>query len=570
MNKLHVRIRIVLGFFVVVVLLFAVKLYHLQIVQKDVYVDRADRQYIRPQNDVFDRGTIFFEDKNGEHISAATLRSGYTVAINPKIIDEPDRVYLALSSVLDIPDEETFLTQLEKTDDPYEEIAKRVDRGTADALDVQDIDGVGIYRDRWRFYPANSLAAHTLGFVAYDEDTLGGRYGLERYYDRTLRRDEDALYVNVFAEVFSNIQDIVDAEEQNATGDIVTTIEPTAQAYLEDTLQNITDEWNAKSVGGIVIDPMTGEIFALGVNPTFDLNAFQEVDTSSIFSNSLVEDVYEMGSIIKPLTVAAGLDAGVITPNTTYNDRGFITANTATISNYDGRARGVVDMQEVLNQSLNTGVSFIVSKLGNKQFAEYFKKFGLGEETGIDLPAEGRGLIDNLNSPRDVEHFTASFGQGIALTPIATVRALSALGNGGVLITPHLVKEIAYDLGFSKKLSYPVEERVITEETSETITKMLVKVVDDALKGGTVKLDRYSIAAKTGTAQIADRVNGGYYDDRFLHSFFGYFPAYEPRFLVFLYAEEPKGARYASETLTDPFMDIVKFLINYYEIMPDR
>ena len=178
--------------------------------------------------------------------------------------------------------------------------------------------------------------------------------------------------------------------------------------------------------------------------------------------------------------------------------------------------------------------------------------------------------MQNLNSPRDVEYATASFGQGIALTPVATIRALAALGNGGRLVTPHIVDRIEYDDGTVKEIRYPEGEQILSEKTSEEISRMLSIVVDDALRGGTVALPNHSIAAKTGTAQMADAQNGGYYEDKFLHSFFGYFPAFDPKFIVFMYTVEPQGVKYASETLTDPFMEISRFLINYYSIPPDR
>jgi cell division protein FtsI/penicillin-binding protein 2 len=227
-------------------------------------------------------------------------------------------------------------------------------------------------------------------------------------------------------------------------------------------------------------------------------------------------------------------------------------------------------MQEILNKSLNLGVSFIVGKLGNEQFTNYFYNFGIADRTGIDLPNEAKGLADNLKSPRDVEHATASFGQGIALSPMSMTRALATLGNGGFMVTPHLVKEIEYTNGLSSKITPPIGSQVIKKETSQEITRMLVEVVDTALMDGKVKMEHYSIAAKTGTAQMARESGGGYYTDRYLHSFFGYFPAYDPQFLVFLYTVNPKNVEYASHTLTDPFINITKFLINYYQIPPDR
>jgi cell division protein FtsI/penicillin-binding protein 2 len=179
-------------------------------------------------------------------------------------------------------------------------------------------------------------------------------------------------------------------------------------------------------------------------------------------------------------------------------------------------------------------------------------------------------LISNLQNNRDIEFVSASYGQGIAVSPISITRALAALGNGGFMVTPHVVKEIRYDDGKVKDLTPKQGERIFSEQTSEEISRMLTKVVDDALAGGNVALPNHSIAAKTGTAQIAIKGGRGYYDDRYLHSFFGYFPSYHPKFIVFLYHTEPVGAQYSSQTLTEPFMDIAKFLINYYEIPPDR
>jgi cell division protein FtsI (penicillin-binding protein 3)/stage V sporulation protein D (sporulation-specific penicillin-binding protein) len=317
------------------------------------------------------------------------------------------------------------------------------------------------------------------------------------------------------------------------------------------------------------MDPNTGAIYAMNAVPTFDLNARADASIDQ-FRNPLVEDVYEMGSIIKPLTMAAGLDSGVVTRGTTYYDPGCIDLNTYTICNFDKKGRGTVPMQEVLNQSLNTGVAFIADRMGKESFRDYFLNYGLGEKTGIDLPGEAEGLVKNLQSPRAVEYATASFGQGIALTPIETIRALASLANGGKLVTPHVADRILYDDGTVEKIVYPEPKQVLKESTSEEISRMLSTVVDDALRGGTVALPHHSVGAKTGTAQIADPNGGGYYEDKYLHSFFGYFPAYDPRFIVFMYTVEPKGVRYASETLTDPFMEIAHFMINYYSIPPDR
>ena len=186
------------------------------------------------------------------------------------------------------------------------------------------------------------------------------------------------------------------------------------------------------------------------------------------------------------------------------------------------------------------------------------------------MPNETSGVVSNLNPPREIEYAHAAFGQGIAITPVEMVRALASLSNGGNLVTPHVVKEIKYKTGLSKQMVYPTSRAKITKETAEEITGMLVNVMDKAISGGTEKLEHFSLAVKTGTAQVADSTNGGYYTDRHTHSFFGYFPAYNPEFIVFLYAINPKGVLYAATTWSDAFLDTTKFLLNYYEVPPDR
>ena len=562
------RLKLLTWCVILFALVLAGRLYSIQITHGAEFESRADRQYARPAHGLYDRGSIYLRDKDGTVVSAATLRSGFTVALDPRLLLDPNDTYEKLKAFLDI-DEETFLLRAGKKDDPYEEIATEVIEEKAKAIEALEIPGVNIYRERWRFYPGGELSAQTIGFVGFQGDTLSGRYGLERYYNDVLSRDGENAYVNFFAEVFSSANKII-FDNAKGKGDVVTSLEPSVQLFLEKTLNDVHEQWNSRLSGGIIIDPRTGEVFALSLSPSFDLNNFQNEEDVSLYQNQIVESIYEMGSIIKPLTMAAGIDSGKVTATTTYYDAGSITLDGYTISNFDKKGRGRVSMQEVLNQSLNTGAAFVATETGTKLFRDYMLSYGLGEETGIDLPNESAGLVGNLNSPRTVEYATASFGQGIAMTPIATVRALSVLANNGVLVTPHVGSEIRYPSGITKKISFPDEGPVLKKETVEEITRMLVKVVDEALLGGTVKLEHYSIAAKTGTAQIAKKDERGYYDDRFLHSFFGYFPAYDPEFFIFLYTVEPKEVRYASQTLTHPFMDIVSFLINYYEIGPDR
>jgi len=563
------RSRIIL--FCVTVFSFVLigKLFLVQIVHGDEYSESADRQYSTPRGDIYERGTVYFKSKDGQLIAAATQASGFKVAIDPSKLKDAESVYQQLSEIINL-DRDIFLERALKVNDPYEEVANQLSKKEADAISALKISGVNIFKEKWRFYPGKNLASHVLGLVGYKDSELGGRYGIERQYNAELTREGNSPYINFFAEVFSNINKNL-FKNETKEGDVVTTIEPTVQSFLETKLTQVKEKYQIDSIGGIIMDPVDGSIYAMSAKPDFNPNDFSKEKSNLIFTNPFVENVLEFGSVVKPLVMASALDAKVLTADTAYNDKGSVIVEKKEIFNFDKKGRGPnTSMQEVLNQSLNTGMVFVEQKLGKERMREYLLSYGIKDKTGIDLPNETSGLVSNLNSPREIEYANAAFGQGIALTPVELVRALASLSNGGNLVTPHIVKEIKYASGISRVIDYPTTRAKITEETSEEITRMLVTVMDKAIKNGTAKLEHFNVAVKTGTAQVADNVSGGYYEDRHTHSFFGYFPAYEPRFMVFLYAINPKGVQYAATTWTDPFLDITKFLLNYYEVPPDR
>ncbi len=565
-SSFQIRIRIVIVCILSVAIILLFRLFYLQVIHKNVYALKADKQYVTPSSNIFNRGSIFFSKKDGSLVTAGTITSGFKLAMIPKKIINPKETYLKLESYLEM-DEATFINKAAKTSDPYEEIATGLNKEQITEIENLKLDGLSVFKDNWRYYPGGNLASHTLGFLAYKGDDLVGQYGLERYYNNTLSKPKDEAYVNFFAEVFSNISDTI---SNTSTGEIVTTIEPMAQYTLEQELAAALLKWNADQAGGIIIDPQTGEIYAMAGLPDFDLNNFKEVSDVGVYRNPLVENVFEFGSVIKPLVMAGAIDAGAITPETKYTDNGFVVVDKKTINNFDKKGRGVVTMQDVLDQSLNTGMVFAENKLGHDKFRSYMKSYGIGEKTGIDLPNETSGLINNLDSPRNIEYANAAFGQGIALTPVEAVRAFSIIANGGKLITPHLAKKINYDNGLSKTLEYPItKENILKKETTDTVTKMLIHVFE-SYDSGAHKMTNHSVATKTGTAQVALESGKGYYTDRHMHSFFGYFPAYDPKFLVFIFLENPKQVKYASQTLIPPFVSISKFIINYYNVPPDR
>lgn len=560
------RLKLLILATILVAVLCWVRLFFIQVVQSNYYRDKGDQQYLRPSVGLFDRGSILAQKIDGSTFALAGLKTAYLITINPRLVTNASSSCQQIGQIIAL-DPTECLTKLTKVNDSYEELSTKVEPDKAEAIKKLGIKGLTIYKQKLRSYPFGTFASQVIGFVGYKGDALVGRYGLERQYEKVLSRQTETSFANFFVEIFSGLSNNLTGSGKvaSAEGDIVTTIEPVVQKYFEGELLKAREKWQGDQIGGLVIDPKTGAIVAMAAWPNFDPGSKQT--DLSVLSNPLIEGVHELGSIFKPLAMAAGLDTGVITAKTTYKDTGCVSLNTRTICNFDDRARGTIAMQEVLNQSLNTGAVFVAQKLGIERFRNYFNAYGFNEKTGIDLPNEASNLTKNLTSPRMVDYATAAFGQGIAVTPISLVRAQSVLANGGYLITPHVVKEIDYQNKLTQKIEPPLGRSVIKKETSEEISRMLSTVVDKTMPR--VKLEHYSIAAKTGTAQIPDPSTGKYFEDRYLHSFFGYFPAYNPRFLIFMFMVNPK-ADFSAQTLTAPFVNTSRFLLNYYQVAPDR
>ncbi len=563
------RIRAILALLIFAALCIIVRLYFIQIVNGDEYSQKADRQFASGGSGLFDRGSIYFSRKDGTLISAATLATGFLVAINPQTIQNPETAYAAVQAV--VPDaitHDAFLAAAAKKNQVYVEIIHHLPDAQGKALADRNIPGVQVLRERWRQYPGGSLAAQSIGIVSYGSgDSRAGQTGLEATYDGTLARSGDALYKNFFAELFSNVGDLLVAAKDAREGDIVTTIEPEVQTRLEDDLAKVNEKYSSKETGGIIMDPATGAIIAIASYPSYDANVLTTVDPA-LLGDPLVEHVHEFGSIMKPLTMTSGLDAGVITPASTYNDMGCITVNTARICNWDLKARGVIPMQQIIEQSLNVGAAWIAGQLGQNNFRTYFTKF-FGTKTGIDLPNESGALLSNLMKPQQIGYDTAAFGQGIAVTPLQMIRALGAIANGGAMVEPHLASAVRLNSGITRALDWSQTTQAFSATAARETTTMMTAVVDEKLQNGKAIIPSMSVAAKTGTAQLTNG-QGGYYTDRFFHSFVGFFPSYSPRFIILLYTNDPQHVTYASDTLSPSFLDLVHFLIDYYAVPPDR
>jgi stage V sporulation protein D (sporulation-specific penicillin-binding protein) len=564
------RAHLVILIWFLVALLILGRAFYVQVVKHSYYDDLATRQYISSAPVNFDRGTIYFSHHLGELVPAAQLETTYRIAIDPTVITDATGTYEKIVKYVPL-EQADFISRATKKSDPYEEVAKNVSADAVGQLKLLSLAGVSFIKDNKRSYPQEDVGSKILGFVGNNGIKVQGQYGIERYYNDVLERLGSGQSINFFAQLFADVEKTSVSNADKTEGDVVLTIDAEVERALHTTLVETKKQWNSDTVGGIIMDPQTGAILAMETLPSFDPNNYSQVKDASQFLNQNISGVYEMGSIIKPLTMAAAIDSGAVDEaTTTYNDTGFRDLNGYKVRNFDSKPRGPgTTMQAILSQSLNVGIVFLVEQLGTKRFQQYFKQYGLGDETGIDLPGEASGLTKNLDSNVFVDSATAGFGQGIAITPIQTIRALATLGNGGKLVNPHVVDTIVYQDGTTKKIAQDPPQQIFKPDTSERITRMLVTVVDKALQNGADKMEHYSIAAKTGTAQ-EPQPGGGYYDDRYLHSFFGYFPAYDPKYIIFLYHTNPKGAEYASATLSEPFFKLVKFLISYYEVPPDR
>ena len=536
-----------------------------------------------PFQSVGERGHIFFTDKEEANHLVASTHFGYRLVISPLEIGDAEETYEHLNEEIDI-DRDDFLSRVEKraNDDEYEIIKKdlpeSIQKKIQKRVTAYNLTGVHTEPFKKREYVHDTLGAHVIGFVSVDaNDVTRGQYGIESQFDALLSVS-NRVVEGTGTTLLKQLNEIR-RDTEGGSGDVFLTVDINAQRELEEQLKNIQEKWNTKKVGGIIMDPHSGAVISMASMPTFNPNKYSEVSDFSLFNNPNVQDIYEMGSVFKPLTVAIGLDSGKVSPDDSYTDRGSLVISGRKISNYDGRGRGRnTPIQTILSQSLNTGAVFILQKTTVPVYREYMHRFRFGDVTGIDLPKEVVGQVDNLETNRMIEFATASYGHGIAISPIAAIRAFASLANGGFIVEPYVVKDVQQPVTggiitgtFSSEESKQLRERrrVFREKSTDQVTEYLIRAYDYAMLGGTLRNPRYSIAAKTGTAQLLDQETGKYAKGKYLHSFFGYFPARDPKYIIFLFAVDP-AAQFASETLAKPFSDLTNFFISYYAIPPDR
>ena len=568
MWKIRFRIKdnpFAIFLFVIIIGIFTIiLLFRNQIIMFNQPIYGSDYLY----DNLKDRGSIFFLDKDNKKTLAAVNEIEYNFILSPFNIDDVEETYEHINHLIGI-EKEHFFKLIKDRESQYKILKKRISKKEKKEIqkyiDRYNLNSLEFEKNIKRYYPFNELAAQVLGFVSVDNTSkTRGQYGIEDSYDDILNHSSVKVEKNDTENIIINYP-----------SDIVLTIDRNVQNELEKQLAITKQKWNSQLVGGIVMEPETGKIVAMGINPSFDLNDFGSVSDYSVFNNSNVESVYEVGSVFKAITIAIGIDSKSIKITDTYNDVGNIKVGKEIISNFDGRARGPdTSIKTILSQSLNTGAVHVLQKIGISTFKDYFDKFSFNGFTRIELPKEVSSLVGNLETGREIEYATASFGQGIALTPISSIRALATLANGGILVQPYIIDQIIQrrnlDLILRNSNVKRERKRIFKESTTKDVTKLLVNAFDNSPISATFNNKYYSVAAKTGTAQLVNKNTGSYYDDKHLHSFFGYFPASKPEFIIYLYSVDPKTKLLSSSTMADPFNNLANYIISYYDIEVDR
>ncbi|HSH02111.1 MAG TPA: penicillin-binding protein 2 [Anaerolineae bacterium] len=497
-----------------------------------------------------ERGTIF--DRNGAVLAANS--QDYQLGVSPSLVTDPAQVATALAPILET-DRFAILAKLE-SDHPYELLSGRISPEVANAIRELDYDGLQLDPLPRRIYPQGDLLCHVLGYT--DFQGVGGA-GLEGYYQRELAGEAASATQNV-----SPLAEQINVIAREGA-DIVLTIDRSVQYLVEEHLERAMRQYQASSGTIIVMNPRTGAIIAMANHPCYEPYRFFEAN-DRLLVNPAVSQQYEPGSVMKLITMAAALDSGTVTPQSTYYDAGIFEIGGAKIYNADRSGTGTTDMTTLMARSLNVGAAYLATEMGPDNFYSYLLRFGFGRPTGIDLLSEANGTLYLPGDPFWTESSLAtnSFGQGIAVTPLQMISAASAIANDGYLMQPYLVQEKYTAEGIFVH-EPTVLSRPISAQTARQVTAMAIATI--AREIDKAQLNGYTIAGKTGTAQIAE--NGIYHPTDVIGSFIGWLPGDNPEVIVLVKLDRPKSAPWGSETAAPAFADLAYDLVTLLDIPPD-
>jgi len=560
-------------FFLIGFLIFS-RLFYWQVLSFEELAAAAEKQHFISFEIPAKRGRILAADG----FPLVTNQEAFLVfASRPELKKSPEEIAAQLAPLLASPSaqpeiEEVIKERLKREDLVWVPLKHKISRRVKEMIEALNLAGIGFEKEEKREYPEGSSSAHLLGFVGSDiSGREKGYFGLEGFYDWQLRgrpglrrQEKDAFGRPILVGGFGQ-------EESEDGRDLVLFLDRAVQFIVEEKLKKGIEKYGAKAGSVVVMDPKTGGILAMASFPNYDPAEFTQFDKTT-YKNPVISDLFEPGSILKPIVMAAALNEGAVTPQTRC-DRcdGPRVIGEHTISTFNDQYYPGSTMTEVLEHSDNVGMVFVAEKLGVAKLFAYFQKFGFGQKTGIDLEGEVTASLRPQKQWRAIDLATASFGQGVAVTSIQMVRAFAALANGGKLVQPMVVKKILTEDG-EIELKPKEVDQIIKPQVARVITEMLVSTTEKSPlrfpRNRLPGLAGYRIAAKSGTAQIP--VAGHYDPERTIASVIGFAPADNPRFVVLVRLVEPTAAPWGSDTAGPIFFSILKELFLYYGLQPGR
>lgn len=551
------RLRVLFALFAVATLLLSLRVGYWHTIGRSALLEAATDQLRSDLVIEAQRGVI--RDRNGALLATTVdLRSLYAI---PQRIPDTAEAAAKLAPILGTP-AATLQVALDSGAE-WLYLKRRLPEPVARAVEALAIPGLGFEPEPKRLYPNDTLAAHLLGFV---NDDGVGQYGLEGIYDKILRGVPGRLVVErdpKDRELALGLRTVVPPRNG---ADLVLTIDLAVQAAAERELRRAMERERATSASIIVLDPRDGAIRALASWPTFDPARVAAADPESL-RNRAVSWTFEPGSTMKAVTIAAGIDRHVVTPNTTYDDRGCTVIGGRRLCNAQGKVYGTMTVTQILERSANTGAVFVASKLGQDPLYQYLRAFGFGSATGIDLAAEATGAVRPLAQWYPVDVGTVAYGQGIAVTPLQLAMAYAAIANGGTLYRPYVVAATR-DADGEHRTAPAAVRSPISAETADTLRAMLVSTVDNGIARG-AGVTGFSVAGKTGTAQIPSE-DGRYVDDAYISSFAGFAPANDPHFVAVVVLERPQSKLLGTVTAMNAFHDLAVDVLRNARVQPDR
>jgi len=499
------------------------------------------------------RGTIF--DRNG--VQLALGEQATTVYADPTQVRNARLVALAAEKTLGL-DAETIFPQLQDKSRAFVYLKRKADPVKAELLRRRELPGVGFYAEERRSYPQGTIGAQVLGFAGQDNQGLAG---IELELNDVLRGRPGRE--TVIRDPFGRVVDVLSETAERQGRDVFLTLDHRIQAKAEDVLRRTVRQWGAKSATAVVLDPSSGEIYAMATAPTFDANRFAETSTDKQ-RNRTASDTYEPGSTFKLIAIAGALSEGLVTPHSAFTLATSMRVADRVIHEHEPRPTVRMTVADIVSQSSNIGAITLAQLLGSERLAAWVDRFGFGKRTGLDFPGETSGLVLPLEKWSGSTIGNLPIGHGIAVTPVQMAAAYAAVANNGVWLQPHLVEHVA-----GRSAATVARRRILTPAIASQLATMLTGVVAEGGTGLAAAVPGYHVAGKTGTAAKPLPDGSGYSTSRYVASFVGFVPATRPRLVILVTVDEPTTI-WGGIVAAPAFQELARFALQYLEVPPDN